>query len=122
MKKLLIALLLVSPLSFADWGDVYYCQMTTISTTTPEGKRTDYKLEKFQFKLDSTEKAVVFGKSGFFTDIDMPIDPNRPYLSTPESWWAAGVFDTIHFRDGKFMYSFHGLSDITSITANCDKF
>ena len=51
---------------FADWGDVYYCQMTTLSETTLEGKRTDYILEKFQFKLDKTKNAMVFGKSGIF--------------------------------------------------------
>ena len=122
MKRLLITLLLVSPLSFAEWGDVYYCQMTSFVFVDSDGTVKQYKLERFQFKLDSTEKAVVFGKSGFFTDMDMPIDPNRPYLSTPESWWAAGVFDTIHFRDGKLMYSFLGSSGITSISANCDKF
>ena len=121
MKRLLITLILVSPFSFADWGDVYYCQMTSFVGTDAEGTVTQYKLEKFQFKLDSTEKAVVFGKSGFFTDSVKPLDPNRPYLSIPESWWAVGVFDTIYFRDGKFMYSFLG-SSITSISANCDKF
>ena len=46
MKNLLLALLLISPASFADWGDVYYCQMTTHSEVTFEGERTDYILGK----------------------------------------------------------------------------
>jgi len=47
MKKLLITLMLISPFSFAEWGDVYYCQMTNWIITTLEGKRTDYTLDKF---------------------------------------------------------------------------
>ena len=47
MKKLLITLMLISPFSFADWDDVYYCQMTTHSDVTLEGKRTDYILEEW---------------------------------------------------------------------------
>jgi len=38
IKSLLLALLLISPASFADWGDVYYCQMTSFHYTPLDGK------------------------------------------------------------------------------------
>ena len=40
MKRLLlhITLLLISPFSFADWDDVYYCQMTNALEITLEGE------------------------------------------------------------------------------------
>jgi len=50
----------------ADWGDVYYCQMTNFSKFTLEGEMKKYKLEKFQFKLDQTKNAVVFRNTSFF--------------------------------------------------------
>lgn len=65
MKILLIILMMISSFSFADWGDIYYCQMVTHSTVTLEGKRTDYMLEKFQFKLVQTKKAIMFRSSGY---------------------------------------------------------
>tara|TARA_B110000091_G_C13678492_1_gene416854 strand:- start:449 stop:742 length:294 start_codon:yes stop_codon:yes gene_type:complete len=75
IKNLLLALLLISPTSFADWGDVYYCQMTTFSSTTIKGKRTDNTLEKFQFKLDKTKNSMVFGSSGYFKDSETKLIP-----------------------------------------------
>jgi hypothetical protein len=120
MKKLLITLLLISPFSFADWGDVYYCQMTTLSDTTPEGKRTDYKLEKFTFKLDKTKNAMVFGKGGVFGDDEMELE-EWGYLSK-EKWRAISYIAKLRFEEGKFLYSSVSQIEINSITADCDKF
>ena len=68
MKKLLITLMLVSPFSFADWGDVYYCVATTNSWTkfgftiemmgarkamNQEGKGT------FTLRADKSSKALI---------------------------------------------------------------
>ena len=61
MKKLLITLLLVSPFSFADWGDVYYLPDDYLNTISRYGTRTSYRPGKFQFKLDELEGAMVFG-------------------------------------------------------------
>ena len=120
MKKLLITLLLISPFSFADWGDVYYCQMTTYSETTLEGERTDYKLEKFQFKLDEAKRTMVFGNSGFFEDHVMELVDGQNFPSQ-ELWAANGVLSRSYFKKGRFVWSGVGIS-ITSISANCDKF
>ena len=121
MKRLLITLILISPFSFADWGDVYYCQMTTISTTTPEGKRTDYKLEKFQFKLDETRRAMVFGNSSYLTDEVMELVDGQHFPSQ-ELWWGYAEWSHSFFQKGRFLYSYVGSEGITSISANCDKF
>ena len=52
MKNLLLTLLLISPASFADWGDVYYCQMTNLAEITLQGEKESFSAQKFQFKLD----------------------------------------------------------------------
>ena len=121
MKKLLITLLLISPFSFADWGDVYYCQMTTLSITTLEGKRTDYNLKKFQFKLDETKNAVVFGKDGFFSNSEMEVVEDRA-APAQEMWYAYDKYSLLYFDEGKFLYVATGSTGNDSISANCDKF
>ena len=120
MKKLVITLMLVSPFSFADWGDVYYCQETSHSGTSLEGKRTDYKLEKFTFKLDHTKNAMVFGKDGYFSNsvTELREESSFPNL---EVWRARGKYSNSYFTKGKFIYTTIGLG-ITSISADCEKF
>ena len=121
MKKLLITLLLISPFSFADWGDVYYCQETTHSTTSLEGKRTDYRLEKFQFKLDKNKNAMVFGKSGFLGELVEKLQRSDSYPSQ-EYWWTETEYTKSFFFKGKFVLANLGNHGITSISADCDKF
>ena len=118
MKRLLITLLLVSPLSFADWGDVYYCQMTSLVDTFIDGTVTQYKLQKFQFKLDEEKKSMVFGQSGYFTN---SVKPLKNAFPNQEFWWAGDRFSTLKYQEGKFLYAAIG-NDVTSISANCDKF
>ena len=64
IKKLvagsMFSMLLVSNMAAADWGDVYYCQMTNLLEITLEGEKKTYKPEKFQFKLDQTKNAMMF--------------------------------------------------------------
>ena len=123
MKKLLITLLLISPFSFADWGDVYYCQMTTFSITILKGERTDYQLEKFQFKLDKTKNAMVFGSTNHFLLGELTIN----MLSAPHlEWWFATLpmFPpwSAYFREGKFLSTSINMKETISISANCEKF
>ena len=119
MKKLLITLLLISPFSFADWGDVYYCQMTTYSGISLEGKRTDYKLEKFTFKLDKTKNAMVFGKKGYFKGTEMT--PREGFLPLTEIWFADGKTSMAWFEKGNFLYT-RIFSNVRSVSADCEKF
>ena len=121
MKKLLITLLLISPFSFADWGDVYYCQETTSTGVTLKGKPKNYSLTKFQFKLDKTKNAMVFGKDGFFKNSEMEVVEGSVWPAQ-ESWWASDSFSILFFRTGKFLYVSTGRSGNYSKSADCDKF
>jgi len=126
MKKLLITLMLISPFSFAGWGDVYYCQMTSLSATNLEGVRTGYKLEKFQFKLDETKNAMVFGKDGYFNGYVMKLGMK----DRDQDVWYADEWATIAaYQEGKFLYSKVSVAsymvsdgEVMSMSANCDKF
>jgi len=95
--------MLISSFSFADWGDVYYCKMTTNSVTSLEGKRKNYKLEKFQFKIDKTKKAMVFGKSGKFKDVVMELKEGES-VPSQEFWLADRLFSESILYKGKFLY------------------
>jgi hypothetical protein len=121
MKKLLITLLLISPFSFADWGDVYYCQMTTFLDVSLEGEKTNYKLEKFKFKLDKTKNAMVFGKQGYFEHVESELikDSNWPSL---EIWHAENKYSRLYFKKGRFVYALVGITEVTSISADCENF
>ena len=120
MNKLLITLLLISPFSFADWGVVYYCQMTHLSYITLEGERTDSLLQKFTFKLDKTKNAMVFGKGDYFNDEELEL---REVMSWPsiEIWYAKDKYSVSYFKEGKFLFTIV-TNNITSISADCDKF
>ena len=121
MKRLLITLLLISPFSFADWGDVYYCQMTSHSKVSLEGKMTGYTLEKFQFKLDKTKNAMVFGQKGMFVGTVMELREGHNWPSQ-EVWYADGQASISHFDEGKYLFSMIAGDDISAISADCDKF
>ena len=122
MKKLLITLLLISPFSFADWGDVYYCQMTNFHYTPLDGRvREDRALEKFQFKLYETEQAMIFGSSSWFKGLNLPLIDSLS-VASEEVWWAESHMEGSYFQNGKFIHSLVGIGGITSISADCDKF
>ena len=123
MKKLLITLLLISPFSFADWGDVYYCQMTFHSQSELGSERTNYKLGKFSFKLDETKQAMVFGSSSsdYFRGEVFELKPLM-HIPSKEYWYAGSRFSTSFFKEGKFLYARVGVSGgISTISADCDK-
>ena len=123
MKRLLlhITLLLINPFSFADWDDVYYCQMTNALEITLEGEQIKHKLEKLTFKLDKTKKAMVFGKQGFFQNIEMELRQNDSWPSI-ESWYADGYQAYGYFDKGKFLYVMTGAAGTSAISANCERF
>jgi len=122
MKKLLLALVLLSPFSFADWGDVYYCQMTSFVSIESDGTVQQYKLGKFQFKLDEDKKAMVFGKDGYFADSKQPLDLSRSWPRV-EKWWATDKYSILYFTEGKLFYANNsGSLGIKSLVADCDRF
>ena len=125
IKKLItgltLSLLLASPVANADWGDVYYCQMTNFFEITLKGENRSYELERFQFKLDQTKNAMVFGSTGFFSRSEMELvkDSNWPSL---EVWSADDEYSMAHFSTGKFLYAQIGFASSTTASADCEKF
>ena len=125
IRKLVVgsmfSMLLVSDMAAADWGDVYYCQMTNSLGITVEGEIKIYKPEKFQFKLDQTKNAMVFGSTGVFAGevVDLVIGSNFP---SQELWVANNKWDIVTFQTGKFLFTQNTFEAIRSISADCDKF
>ena len=113
-------MLLVSEMAVADWGDVYYCQMTNNIEITLVGKVKNYKLEKFQFKLDQTKNAMVLGSTGMFKNevFELVIGRNWP---SQEAWYANDKYSMTDFSEGKFLYS-QVAQGIVTVSAECDKF
>jgi hypothetical protein len=118
---LALSMLLSSGTANADWGDVYYCQMTNFDEITLEGEKKSWKLEKFQFKLDQTKNAMVFGSTGYLKDavVELVIGHNWP---SQESWYANSKYSMTFFDNGKHLFTSNGQSGLTSISADCDKF
>jgi hypothetical protein len=118
---LTLSMLLGSELANADWGDVYYCQQTNNQLTALEGKQTSYILEKFQFKLDQTKNAMVFGNTGMFKGevYKLTKDKNFP---EQEFWYAYDEYSMTYFREGRFSYTQIGSNGATVVSADCDKF
>tara|TARA_R100001377_G_scaffold71882_1_gene47582 strand:- start:34 stop:417 length:384 start_codon:yes stop_codon:yes gene_type:complete len=118
---LMFSMLLVSEMAAADWGDVYYCQMTNNLTILPEGKKENYTPEKLQFKLDQTKNAMVFGSTGYFANIVIELFTGRNWPSQ-EKWYANNKYSMTFFNEGKFFYTSNGSIGATVISADCEIF
>lgn len=120
MKKLLITLLLISPSSLADWGDVYYCQETSFAIVGHDGKLQEAELGKFQFKLDEIKNAMVFGSSGKLQEEVIQLRKGSKLRG--ERWYAEDNLERVSFDDGKLLYTLTGRSTAFIMSADCDKF
>ena len=118
---LMLSMLLGSGAANADWGDVYYCQMTNFVDIKLEGEKKNYKLEKFQFKLDQTKNAMVFGSTGAFKNEVIELTNGMNYHED-EMWFAGNTYYGIFFLDGKVLIASTYPAAIRSVSADCDKF
>jgi hypothetical protein len=121
MKKLLITLLLISPASFADWGDVYYCEETTSTHTSLYGDKQNYRLGKFKFRLSESKRAMVFGVDGFFVGKDVKLRPEE-YKPSLEEWYGYDEYGSYYFNEGYFVYASASHTGVYAISADCEKF
>ena len=117
----MFSMLLGSEMAAADWDDVYYCQMTNFLGITLEGEKKNWKPEKFQFKLDQTKNAMVFGDKGFFQNILYKLTTGKNFPEQ-EYWYASADFQSIFFDSGKLLIASTGSGGIISVSADCDKF
>lgn len=99
---------------------MYYCQITNFNQITLEGEMKNYELEKFQFKLNQTKSAMVFGSTGSFADEVHKLVTGWSFPSQ-ESWVANDAYAMTNFREGKFFYTLN-TQGIISVSAICDKF
>ena len=118
---LTLSMLSGSGVANADWGDVYYCQVTNEIGITPDGEVTRYKLDTFQFKLDKVKNAMVFGSSGYVADQVLELLEGLAWPGQ-EAWYAQNQEQTTWFEKGKFLYAQVTVTKVVSISADCDKF
>jgi len=121
MKKLLITLLLISPFSFADWGDVYYCQMTSFIGVTAEGNQDKYQLENFKIHLDKERRAMVTRSSNYLlNNYVIPVTREGRGVDYPLIARDDGVNASL--LQGKLFLTHLYSNTAKIITADCDKF
>jgi len=97
-RILLLTLLLISPLSFADWGDVYYCQITT-SPFTMFGITVDTEkvfkgssLEKkktFTLKVDKSSKALILRNKNVNETFERVLPLKKDHYDLKHDWYMA---------------------------------
>ena len=116
MKKLLITLMLISPLSFAEWGDVYYCVTTHKSLNTYQDKLSNIETMQFSFKLDQEKNAVRFA-------LKVPLGDLNVDALSGEVFDARSKNSILRFRKGKFYYTnLWGSGGVAVVSAKCDKY
>ena len=131
MKRLLLALLLISPASFADWGDVYYCQMITNEFIEDRGSVSSVKLLHFKFSLEEKRKAMIFDsretiwKNQMFPVASLSQSADGIAFETKPRWAGTSADNfrsTFNYDKGKlFGVGFFGTS-VVVIVADCEKF
>jgi len=119
MKQVLLALILISPITYADWGDTYFCVMTHHSIVTNEGKQTNYILENFKFQMNAKQRVFIFGESGYFKGTIMPISV---FVSELEIYQSKDESSHFQLEKGKVIYTVFSGVYSRVLTADCDKF
>ena len=124
MKRLLLTLLLTSPVSFADWGDTYFCNTTLIWGVNSNGKQsvTDRKPKAFKFNLNQTKQLLVFSEKAPFGDEALQVTFTIFARDGQESFDLRGNLSTAAYHNGIFTYSYASTRGARVVTADCDKF
>jgi hypothetical protein len=123
---LMLSMLLSSGAANADWGDVYYCEMTYFGDLKEGGKMSTYDLRKFKFKLDQAKNAMVIVSEdgmtfGIFGGDVLELNKEL-YWPSKEMWQASKNDLMVNFTNGNFMYSLTTATMVRTISADCDKF
>jgi len=123
MKKLLITLMLISPFSFADWGDTYFCN-TTLNFAKYHGDPLVAvgKVKTFKFNLNEANESLVFNEGSGFEDESLDVTFTRFARDGQELFYLKGDTSTAAYHNGAFGYSSTSAGGVRVITADCDKF
>ena len=73
--------------------------MTNFDEITVEGEKKSWKLEKFQFKLDQTKNAMVYGSNGYFKDTADELSEGMSWPNS-EEWYSNSQYSVTYFDDG----------------------
>ena len=124
MKNLLLALLLLSPTSFADWGDTYFCSTTLLWGVNSNGEQpvTDRKPKTFKFNLNKAKQSLVFSEGSPFGYEALDVTFTIFARDGQESFDLKGNRSTAAYHNGVFTYSHTSTSGARVVTADCDKF
>ena len=124
MKNLLLALLLISPASFADWGDTYFCSTTLLWGVNSNGEQpvTDRKPKTFKFNLNKAKQSLVFSEGSPFGYEALDVTFTIFARDGQESFDLKGNRSTAAYHNGVFTYSHTSTSGARVVTADCDKF
>ena len=128
MKKLLLALMFLSPFSFADWGDVYYCQMITHELINDDGKTYKVELERFKLSMDQQSESMVLGsepviwKNQMFPVASFEQSADGMLFETKPRIGGLSIKSTFNYNKGK-LFGTAWLGDgLVAVVADCDKF
>ena len=124
MKRLLLALLLISPVSLADLGDTYFCNTTLIWSVNSNGEQpvTDRKPKAFKFNLNQAKQLLVFSEKAPFGDEALDVTFTIFARDGQESFDLKGNRSTAAYHNGIFTYSYASTRGARVVTADCEKF
>ena len=119
MKKIIIILVLLSSSSvFAAENDVYYCETNNFTITIKDNIE---EYQNFKFKFKRTKNEIIFGKDGFFEDVELIVN-----YSVLERFGGGNDYSRFYVQDSTFTFAsiLNVPSDhrIIAIVATCDFF
>lgn len=121
MKYLLLIMVLITPISYSDWGDTYFCSATHHSQTNLDGEQTIHELQDYTFHLSKDKNAMVFEHTDHYfenTVIELQEVGSFPNL---EAWSAGDADSKVVFLKGQFAHSFVSGRGVTVNIASCHK-
>ena len=114
MWKVLFLALVVSPPVVAE-EKVWYCEMTGLAQTTPDGPNI-YRNERFRMKV--TRSGVDFAHQGYLADLSIPMAT----FVRLDVFHARNDFTTVYFADKVLNIAMVAINKATAISAYCDDF
>lgn len=119
MRYIFLILFLVSfgSVSMGKWGDVYYCEMTNL-VNIKNHNHEKFLNQKFKFRWEKSN--IVMKSDGYFNNT-MYLDLDNP-LSEIFSGKDETGSSIVNFKDGNLYFSQTTPSNVTSVSAKCDKF
>ena len=126
MKQIILFLILASSYSFGDWGDTYYCTLTSWTKTDLSGKKSDVGAgTPFKFQLSKEKKSMIFDKSvPFYNDefkiMDMHLEQTKDVIN--DVWYAGGLGTAVLYNEGVLVYAHAMINSTESKIATCSRF